>query len=116
MGEELGVGRVTCATQIKVDGVKDENWMFEETLLDTDHVVSVAVRDTGEKMGEEFVKMRIGSDTREKMGEEFVKMKDTGERMGEELVKMSIGQLLPGSDSQLRDIDANDWTLFKQMK
>ena len=36
-------GIVTVDTRIEVDGQADSSWMFEESLLDDDHCVAVAV-------------------------------------------------------------------------
>ena len=39
--------------------MKDDSWLFEENLLDGQHVVSVASRNTGLEKGQDFVKISV---------------------------------------------------------
>ncbi|KAJ8880361.1 hypothetical protein PR048_016830 [Dryococelus australis] len=44
----LHVGIVTKGTHVYVDGTLADNWCFEETLLDQDHCVAVALRNVAD--------------------------------------------------------------------
>lgn len=39
---ELATNSITQNTQVKIDGILDDQWQFEETLLDSSHSVAVA--------------------------------------------------------------------------
>jgi len=52
-------GTVICDTTIKIDGARDDRWKFEETLLDDDHVVGVALSDAKSE-SQPFCKLNIG--------------------------------------------------------
>lgn len=45
VAENLKKGEVIISTTLEVDGVLQSNWRFEETLLDDDHIVAVALED-----------------------------------------------------------------------
>ena len=56
MGTEvLEEGRIETKTELAVEGIKKVQWKFEESLIDAEHVVSVAVESSnGILKGEAF--------------------------------------------------------------
>lgn len=51
VNSEVPVGRTVCDTKVYVDGSLQQDWRFEETMLDDKHGVSVALKkkDSGQK-------------------------------------------------------------------
>ncbi|XP_025074485.1 L-aminoadipate-semialdehyde dehydrogenase-phosphopantetheinyl transferase [Pogonomyrmex barbatus] len=43
----LSEGSITTDTVLHVNGIKQQNWLFEETLLDSRHCVAVALQENG---------------------------------------------------------------------
>ena len=48
---EVLVGRAVCDTQVYVDGTLQQDWRFEETMLDDKHGVAVALNKKVDTFG-----------------------------------------------------------------